>query len=141
VDLAHSLGASRIQLNVIRPVPEGQGGAPEKAPLLSELGAAVTRAIERGDELGATVLTEAVPHCLGASGHASDAWALSDPPPVRIDDLHRQTEDLAGLRLAYRSQRAPCARCLDNALCPVTWTALTEAQGASALCPVLPPDV
>ena len=131
VDHAADQGAPRVQFNFQRPVD----GSPTSALRLSRCREPLEEALMAGSRREVDVTTEAIPLCLLPPGSAcaSDAWSPSDAPQILIDDLHRRTEDIAGLRATHRGQPAPCAGCSDRDRCPTTWSRYFEAHGSDEL--------
>lgn len=128
-------GVERIQLNLTRPTANPQGSYPELLSL-SEAIEPVKEAIAHGVELDVNVGTEGIPLCLlGEWEHvAGDTF----PPNslVRIDDLHRVTEDLIPLREEYRPFPPLCDDCSAKGRCPGTWRNLLPGDPSSLLRPM-----
>ena len=113
----------RVQLNLTRPTPDAQGTLPELLSL-SQAVPSILEAIDYGLGIPIEVGTEGIPLCvLGTrSNVASDLF----PPQseIRIDDLHRVTEDLGPLRESYRPFPPLCDACSWKERCPGTWAGL-----------------
>lgn len=124
----------RVQLNLMRAVPEEQGGSPSSSASPRSLRGHMDEASARAHQLGIQLTTEAVPNCAfeTVSARPVDAWQTV-PESIRIEDLDRVVHDLAHLRSAYRSHAQACETCGHAEFCPRTWQSLVDTHGPESL--------
>jgi len=138
VSLAATLGVKRIQFNFQRPISTEDGGSPQSATRLQRIKERLHIALEKAHEMGMACTTEGIPFCIldGFSNLASDRFDKVAPSAIRIDDLHRTTEDLNSLRHQYRSPPSACSSCREIETCPITWSSYLEQVGTDELQPI-----
>lgn len=119
LELLEDLCVERVQLNLQRPIPGSE--FPGETLSLQEAIGPIQSALEAAQSMGLTLLTEGIPLCLlhPYEQAASDRWIQA--PNIRIDDLHRTTEDIQGLRDTYRHFPSLCGDCSLRQECPGTW--------------------